>query len=856
MKIIEKSLPYSSRLSICATLLRFVMRDFRSSSSTFFVSSLCIALSVFLIVLVSSATQSITTGLKSHGRSILGGDVAFINVHQDISEAQRRWISTWGVVSTTALTRTMGRSDRGMSTLVEVKAVDEAYPLIGEFRSSTDHNQLSEVFSVGNGFGASVDRDLLDRLELKVGDSILLGGHAFLIVSTIQSEPDRLSNGIGFGPRAIISIDAARVSGLVQDGSLTRWITHAALFDPGRLEELLSESRIKFSAATWQIRTREDSVPSLQRNIDRFKTFLIIACALVLIVGGIGVSNSVRLFVDRRARDFAILKTLGASDRFVFILSFGEIAMISLISASLGALLGASGAYLTASLINGLYPIPLEARFFPKEFFGGILIGVIGAATFSIMPLSRFYSFSITEILRAKVTNFKSFIPFRYWFLCFVGGGLTGLIALYFLNGSKTSLLLLVGAIGSVVVLNILSGFLTRVIRHAPRPKGLMFRFALSNMIMPGAITRPVIVAFGLGMAAVSFLLVLDVNVRSQLSASFSSRSPDLFLIDVPGRQASAVSELIKQHAPEAEIDMTPMMRGRLIAINGTSISKQSISENVAWILEGDRGISFSAALPKNSKIVEGEWWGPSHTGEPLVSIDAAIAKGLQVKVDDYISMNVMGREITARVSSLRKLEWSSLGLNFVFVFSPSTFAGAPFMQTAAVRLQAGLEAQQKILRALSQQQPHVVAIPVRETFDKLVRFIEQLGALVLSLTLVLFGLAVLVLAGAITANQELRLYPAAVLVALGASRRKVLLAFAIEFLMLGSLAAMIGMTLGSTAAWTTVHQFVEANEVMIPIAILATSGLAVVITVSFLGLFLTNRELQARLSGRLKHSQ
>jgi putative ABC transport system permease protein len=856
MKRLTNPLLHSSWLSASATLLRFARRDFRSSSSTLFVSSFCVALSVFLVVLVSSTSQGITNGLKSQGRSILGGDVAFINVHRDISGAERDWISSWGAVSTTALTRTMGRTDSGNSTLVEVKAVDGAYPLIGEFKSSTRHNRLQETFSVRNGFGASVEKDLLDRLELKIGDPILLGGHVFWIVSTIETEPDRLSNGIGFGPRAIISIDAAKLSGLVQDGSLTRWITRAALFDSTRLEELLSETRIKFPGATWQVRTRDDSVPALQRNIDRLKSFLIVVCVLVLILGGIGVSNSVRLFVDRRSRDFAILKSLGASNGFVFLLSFGEIAFIALVSACVGALFGASGAYLIAFLVNGLYPIPLEAGFFPKAIFGGISIGVMGAVTFSVPPLARLYNLSTTEILRAKVAYLNPAIPFRYWFLFLVGTSLTALIALYILNDTRMGSLLISGAFGCIVVLSISSDFITRVIRRAPRPKGLIARFAFSNMIMPGALARPVIVTFGLGMAVISFLLVLDINVRSQFSNTISSKSPDIFFIDVPARQATVLKDLIHQHAPGAETDMTPMMRGRLIAINGAAISRQNISENVAWILEGDRGISFSALVPKNSKVIEGEWWGPENTAEALVSIDATIAKGLQVKLGDFISMSVMGREITARVSSLRKLEWSSLGLNFVFVFSPNTFSGAPFMQTAAVHLHTNLVTQQKVIRAISRELPHVVAIPVRETFDKLAKFAEQLGALVLSLTLVLFGLALLVLSSAITANQELRLYPAAVLVALGASRRKVLSAFAFEFLMLGSLAVMIGMTMGTAAAWIMVHRFIDADEIVVPVAVLAGAGLAIIITVSLLGLLLTRRELQGRLGFRLKHSQ
>ena len=834
-------------------LIILAWRDLRGGLGSLRLCVACVALSVCMIVLVSSLSESVSNGLRKQGRIILGGDFALTLVHADMSHEEKIRLSNWGVVSTVALTRTMGRNSKGESTLVEVKAVDGAYPLTGTF-SSNSGASLQGVTG-GEPLGAIVEADLLARLSVSVGDKILLGDSEFEIRGTIDTEPDRLSSGVGFGPRAIISLDGAKASGLVQEGSLTRWISRVALYDPNELETALKQLEKEFPNAGWQVRTRDDASPGVRRNVERFETFLIAAGLLTLVIGGIGVANAVRLFLEKRTRDFAILKSVGATSSFIFLAALVEVAATALLGALIGASIGMTAPFLIGSVISELLGLPVEPSIFPRELLLSVLIGVFGACAFAILPLGSAHDLSTTHILRASPTGIKKRLRVRYWLSAAAAFFITLLTALYLLNYAKLAIYFLIGSIACVILLVLIGELVKFCCVRSPRPKNFLVRFALANATRPRSLTGPVIVTFGLGLTMLSMLTFIDRNLQAQLTRGLSAKAPDLFLLDIPAREAERVKSLLIQSAPDADLEMTPMMRGRLAALNGGEINRKQVQESAAWVLDSDRGITFADELPRNSQLVAGAWWSKDYKGPPLVSVDAEIAKGLGIGLGDQITMSVMGRSITATIASLRRLEWSSMGINFVFVFSPNTFAGAPFMQIASVHFQASSSAQQGFIRALGRELPGVVSVQVRDTLEQIAQVARRLRAGVFSLSLIVFASGVLVLGGAVAASQESRMREAAILAALGATRKTLLLAFGLEFLVLGLIAWGIALLLSVAGSWALLHKAFEVQSVELPLGALLGAGAGAVALVTLLGLSMTWQGLK-RPSLRLKSPQ
>ena len=829
-------------------------RDLRGGLGSLRLCMACVALSVCMIVLVASLSESISNGLRKQGRAILGGDFSLTVVHADISSEEKLLISKLGAISTVALTRAMGRSNKGESTLVEVKAVDDAYPLTGKFSSVPDA-PLSSLIKKNEIFGAIVERGLLERLGVNIGDKIFIGDGQFELRGTIEAEPDRLSSGIGFGPRAIISLDGAKANGLVQEGSLTRWISRVALHDQTVLGSTLKLMEKEFPNAGWQVRTRDDASPGVRRNIERFETFLIAVGLLTLVIGGIGVANAVRLFLEKRTRDFAVLKSLGATGSFIFIMALSEVAIIAFFGAVIGASIGVAAPFFIGSFISDLIGLPLEPAVFAREVLLSVLVGVFGASAFAILPLGSVHDLSTTHILRADSERIKKRLRIRYWVSAAGAFAVTLLTALHLLNYAKLAIYFLGGSVACVVLLILLGELVKFLCGRTPRSKNFLVRFAMANAARPRSLTRPVIVTFGLGLTMLSMLTFVDHNLQGQLTRGLAAKAPDLFLLDIPIREAERVKSLLLKSAPDAELEMTPMMRGRLTGLNGEEINRKQVRESAAWVLESDRGITFAEELPKNSQLVAGAWWSKDYRGPPIVSVDAEIAKGLGVGLGDQITMSVMGRNVTATIASLRRLEWSSMGINFVFVFSPNTFAGAPFMQIATVHFQSDSNAQQGFIRSLGRELPGVVSVQVRDALEQLAQVARRLRTGVLSLSLVVFASSVLVLGGALAASQESRMREAAILVALGATRRKLLLAFGLEFLILGLIAWGVGLLLSGAGAWTLLYKAFEVESMELPLAALLGSGAGAVALVTLLGLSMTWQGLK-RPSLRLKSPQ
>lgn len=833
-------------------LLRLAFRELRGGLKGFGIFLACIALGVSAIAGVSSLSRSLTEGISREGRRILGGDMAFSLLQREASPQEKAFLTSKGQVATIATLRAMAIAGDKGSSLVEMKAVDAAYPTIGTLEADP---QLSpaELFALREGaYGGVVDPALLARLDLKVGDRVTIGAATVELRARLISEPDKIADGIGWGPRLLISQEALAATGLVQPGSLVRWtyrlVLPPALSNDETMAQIQTEAAQVLPEAGWNIRTRANADPRFARNIERFTQFLTLVGLTALLVGGVGVANAVRGFVDRKRASIATLKSLGAPGGQVVMLYLTQVMLIALLGIGIGLAVGAALPFIVTGLFGHLLPIPIQPILAFGQLGLALLYGLLTALVFALPPLGRAHDVPVSGLFRDQVDPERRWPRRRY--LAALAVSVTALVgvALFAAYDQRIALMFVAAAAGSFVLLRLVALGLMAVARRLPRPHRTAPRLALANIHRPGALTPSLVLSLGLGITLLVTLALIDTNLTRQLQQTLPERAPSFFFLDIPNQQADAFEGFLKGQAPDAQIERVPMMRGRLVTLAGRPVAEVKANEDVAWVLEGDRGITYARTMPEGSRVVAGEWWPEDYRGKPLVSFDDKVAQGLGLKIGDEITVNVLGRNITATIANLRHVEWRSLGINFVMVFSPNAFAGAPHTHLATVTFPNGSDAaiDARILRSAAVNYPMVSSVRVKDALEAVNDVVSQLVMAIRGASSIALIASLLVLAGALAAGHRARLYDAVVLKTLGATRARLLFAYALEYGLLGLATALFGLVAGGIAAYFIIVRVMNLSFTLDLSGALLASTLAVLVSVS-LGLLGTWRILSQK---------
>jgi putative ABC transport system permease protein len=826
--------------------LKLALRELRGGLSGFRVFVACLALGVASIAGVGSIAQGLQDGLAREGRAILGGDAAFSLVHREATADELGFLTSRGTVSAVATMRAMARTPSGAVALTELKAVDGAYPLAGAVKTNPQ-SPLPELLGQRDGtFGAVADPALLARLDVQSGGRIQLGGISLDVRAELVTEPDALSDGIGFGPRLIVSREALAASGLVEPGSLVRWTYRVAL--PGSapaaaVTALTEDAKKAFPDAGWRVRTRDNAADRLENNIDRFSQFLAFVGLTALLVGGVGVANAVGAYVEKRRETIAVLKCLGAPGGRIFQIYLAQILAVAGLGVVLGLIVGAALPFAVKWGFGALIPLPFVATIQPAQLALAALFGFLIALIFALWPLGRAHDLPVSALFREHLADTKFRWP-RRRYVVLTAGFLAVLVGLMIATSPQknVALVFIAAAAAIFALLRAVAIGIMAIARRLPRPKQTEIRLALANVHRPGALTPSVVLSLGLGLALLVALALIDSSIRNQLTASLPERAPSFFFVDIPNAEAAGFDAFLRERAPGATVDDVPMLRGRLTELKGRSTENYPAGD-AAWVLRGDRGLTHSPTLPEGSEIVEGAWWAPDHTGDNLVSFEDKLARELGLKVGDEVSVNVLGREITAKIANLRKVEWENLGINFVMVFSPNTFAGAPYQYLATLTFPDGGDQAREIalLRETAAKFPSIIAIRVKDALSTINDLVSKLALAVRAASGVTLLASVLVLGGALAAGHRYRVYDAMILKTLGATRRRIVGAFALEYLMIGFGTALFGLLAGGIAAYVVVTQIMEMDFFLDWAGALGAALFALVLTV-ILGLLGTWR--------------
>jgi putative ABC transport system permease protein len=821
-----------------ALALRFAARELRGGLRGFYVFIACIALGVMAIAGIGSVAAGLADGLAREGRVILGGDLAFSLSLREAGADERAFLDRRGRVSLAATLRAMARADDGRTALVEVKAVDAAYPLYGE--AALDPPQpLAAVLAQRDGaFGAAADPTLLARLDLKPGARIMVGVAPIEIRAALTSEPDKLAGGIGFGPRLLISEAALRATGLLQPGSVVRWHYRLRLPDNDATDTgvraVTAAAQAQLPEAGWEVRSRSNASPALERNVERFTQYLTLVGMTALLVGGVGVANAVKGHLDRRREVIATLKAVGATGSRVFRIYLTQVLVLAALGALPGLAIGAALPFLIAWGFGAVLPLPIAPAVHPGELALALLYGLLTAAAFALWPLGRAHDVPVSALFRDEVANERHW-PRRPYIIAtaLVGCALAG-VAVELAYDRRIAAIFVGAAVAVFVLLRLVAALLMLAARRLPRPRSPVVRLALANIHRPGAVTPSVVLSLGLGVAVLVTVIAIDGNLQRQFLAALPDKAPSFYFIDIPAAEADRFDAFVHARAPRATLERVPMLRGRIVAAKGVAAENLKPSPDASWALQSDRGITYGDEVPAGSRLIAGQWWTPDYQGPPLVSLEKRIADGVGLALGDQVTVNVLGRNLTATVANLRTVDWQSLGINFVMVFSPATFRTAPHTHIATLTYPGGGTSQEEagLLKAMADAFPAVTTVRVREALDSIGHIVTNLALAIRGASVLTLLVAVLVLGGALAAGHRHRVYDAVILKTVGATRMRLLSAYALEYLALGLATALFGVAAGSAAAALIITKVMNLPFAWLPGPLLTAAAGAVAATV------------------------
>lgn len=799
-----------------AFALRFAFRELQGGLAGFRVFLLCLVLGVGGIAAVGSLGKAITEGLTNEGREILGGDVAISLTWRMATAPERAWMEAQGAVSEIAQLRSM-LSHGDQFALTEAKGVDTSYPLYGEARLA-DGGDLQMALAVREGVpGLLTDQALAERLGLAQGDEVHLGAGRFEFRGVLAAEPDLGSSGLVLAPRSMTSLEGLRAAGLISPGVAYDMQYRLRLAEDVDLATARAEFERRFADSGARWRDHRDAAPGTRRFVERLTAFLTIVGLASLAIGGVGIGTGVRDYLARRTATIAALRTLGATGQTVLMAYAIQIGTIAAFGIALALLLGGGIISWGGPLLARGLPVPAEFGFHAAPLLRAALFGALIVALFTALPLARLRQLRPAELFRDQAAPRHAW-PGRKMAATIAALALaSGAAVIGLSEAPKLAAWCMAGLVTAFALLWVLGragAGLARRISHTPlarhRP-GL--RLALGSIGAPGAGAAETVLALGLGLAVLSTIGQIDANMQRLITRELPVDSPAFFLLDVQPAQLSQLEEIIASTNGVDRLATAPMLRGTITHLDGVPASEAKIDDDAKWILQGDRGVSLAATPPAGTELTEGSWWAADYSGPPLVSFSAKEAEALGLKVGSTLTVNILGRPVTAKIASLRHVEWQGLGINFMMIMDPAALEGAP--HTLLATLHARPEAEGALMRALADAMPNVTPILVRTQIERVADAMTEIatGTRWAALAVLLSGLAVLI--GTSASGEDRRNREAAILKVLGASRMAILGSFALRSALLGLFAASIALVLGTVSAWAVQHFVLDADYVL-----------------------------------------
>ena len=823
--------------------LRLARRELRGGVRGLLGVVLCLALGVAVIAAVGGLRAAVDAGMANDGRRILGGDLEVDAGADPLPATVRDWLKprTTGVSEITQM-RSIVVAASGERQLVELKAVDAAWPLVG----AAGIHPPQPLTTALSHFGILLDPVVMERLALKPGDTVKLGNARFRVAGALTLEPDRVVTPSLFGARALISADALPATGLILPGAMVRHALRLTTADP----TLAADIQTAFPDRGLRVRDTHDAAPGVTRFIDQTGLFLTLVGLTSLLVGGIGVANGVRAWLDARSRTIATLRCLGASAQTVFAVCMIQVMALAGIGIAFGLAAGAILPIAGAWLLRDILPVPAETGVYPGALSLAAAYGVLTAFAFALWPLGRAAQIPGAALFRETMPQGRPAWPIVLATLASAAALVAVTVATA--PDRRMAYWFCLAALATLALFRIGAAALMRVARLMPtRALPPWARLGIANLYRPGATTALLLVSVGLGLSTLATVALIEGNISQQVLAQMPANAPSYFFIDIQSDQLDRFDALIHAQPGTDDLRDVPALRARIVAVKGVPVDRVRTTPETAFALKGDRGLTYAAAPPPGTHLIAGAWWPADYNGPPLVSFDAGLAKGWGVGIGDIIRVNVLGRDLDLKVASLRDIAWQSLSINFFMVASPGILSGAPHTFIATVRVDG--KDQSAVLRAVTDALPNITGIRVADVLAAVAALLDQIAAALSATGGLTLIAGAIVLVGAVAAGQRRRTREAVILRSLGATRGQIRAAWLTEFGLLGLTAGVLAALVGSGASFAMSHYILHSDWAFLPGTLISTLAGAFVVMLIF-GYTGTAAALRAKPAAQLRN--
>lgn len=795
-------------------VVRMAVRELRSGWRQLALFFVCISVGVASIVTLRSFIESIDRYVAGEARSINGADIV-LESQREWSDEARAAIDRIAVApavverTQTIATQTMLRPREQSTTarMVELEGVEPGYPIYGAVGLT---GGAPYSYDLLRGGGILLGAATASQLGLGPGEFVRIGSRDFEVRGTVEKLPGQV-NAFTFGQRALVSLDDLRAAGLLDFGSRARRKILLRVADEHQ-QATLEVLRAELKRQLVTVRGYREAQEGLSESLGRSGDYLSLAGLAVLVLGGVGIWSVTRVFVRQRLKSIAVLKCLGCSNRQ----AIGAYTAQSLAMGLAGSILGVALSALLLAFIGSVFLTgPLAAvpiGMTPRAVGQGIAVGVLVALLFSLTPLLGIRAIKVNLVLRS--TGDLPSIRWDRWTVLAAVATAAGLfgVAAWQAGSPRVGLFFLGGLVAAFLVLGVLAEALVRSLRLLGRFSSFRVRYALGGLGRPGNQTRAVIVTIGLGVFFLSAAYGVQSSVIRELDRQTMVDAPDMYLVDVQPDQRDDVARIVREVSGQEPL-LIPTARARVTALDGVEVELNRPPDRRGRPQPSrEYTVTAKGELDEHEELLAGEWWRePSPPGAPAeVSVEESMSLAFGLRVGGTMTFDIQGRQLTARIASVRRVDWPNARVGFMIVFRPGSLDDFSLMSIGAFRGPKEPAARGLLARTLADAHPNVSLIDALEILSTVQRILSAINVAITVVGAFVLAAGLAILAGSIAVTRYLRLYEAAVLKTLGATSREVLGIAALEFSLLGAVAGVAGSALAVGLAWAVCTRVLE----------------------------------------------
>jgi putative ABC transport system permease protein len=816
--------------------MRFVcamtVREMRASWKRLLFFFICLAIGVGSIVAIRSVIQSVRAVFDGEARALITADL-IVSSNQPLDETlsarleQRLQAARASSVLAVEVATMVRSADpaRSATRMVELRAVQRGFPFYGALKLT---NQPFD-YSLLEGFGVLVRPELLAQLALQVGDELRIGTKTFTIRGVIESEPGRRLGAFSLGPRVFVSYDDLRQTGLLSFGSRASYQRLVKVPDD-TFDALVTSLRNEFASSYVRFRSYKATEDDIGEDFARAENYLSLVGLVIVILGGIGVSSVTRVFVAQKIKSIAILKCLGGRSTQLLAIYMTQVLALGLAGSAFGvALAGLAIQSIPATLAAAATPgVTVDYSLTASAVLQGFGIGLLVSVLFSLPPLLEIRDVKPSLLLRAE-SGRRRIDVVQIAVIVLVVAGLVA-VTIWQAGSLRIGSVVAIGFAATAVVLHLAGLGLIAAIQPLARSSWFPLRHAVLQLSRPGSQARIVLLAVGLGSFFIVGVRSLQENLIREFTVNLSPDLPDMFLLDVQQDQVAGTLDVLNrwQQPGTPEPRLLPVLRARVVGVEGREVSLENYEDvRGRGSLAREYTITYRPALERNETVLDGTFWDTTPSPDAEVSIEESLRERFRINVGDTVRFDVLGRQVEARVGSVRRVDWSdSRAGGFMFVFRPGVLEQAPHGFISFFRGPAAIADRTKLQSEIVTRYPNVSVIDGQEMITAIRTVIDNvtLAVTVVGSLVVLSGLLILI--GAVAMTKFRRIYEAAIFKTLGATRQMIASVLLLEYGVLGALAGTIG-SLGAIALTWGISRF--ALEIpWSPLPLISLTGVVV----------------------------